>query len=256
MNVKNKVESLKISKIFRFLLLLIFCFIFCVSIRRILDTFPNLNSILYIFFLLSYIILFGFLYSAIIARKKVGYYFFNYNYENTKWFKYLTKESNKPKKQRKIYFKEVRIKFDGFLASKLMVQIWGLFDLLTLLLFWRYFYNNIVTVQEVLFNDVTVKFSMISHYMTALVSISLLFSGVLLIIPSKLGGRVVGIQMLLKMYAYLPSIFPLLWLMGFSIEHRYIKALVITTLCVEIIRVVTIHHYFKFDKNQNYFGYN
>ena len=111
-------------------------------------------------------------------------------------------------------------------------------------------------VQAVLFGDKIVKFSMVPYYFTALVSLSLLISGILLISLKKSGGRLVSIQMLLKIFAYLPSIFPILWVMGFSIEHRYIKVLVITTFCVEFIRVVTIRHYFKLDKNTNYVGYD
>lgn len=251
----NKHVSANVRWPFRLILLLAFCFLFYIGIERIFNNFHNTNIFLSIIFLLYFTFLFGFAY-PIIVRNEASGYFFNYNFESTKLSKYLSKKSNKPKKQRNIYFETERIKFDEFIASKLMVQIWGLLDLLTLVIFWRYFYNNTILVHGVLNNDLIVKYSMIPHYMTALVSISLLFSGLLLIIPSKLGGRIVGVQMFIKMFAYLPSVFPLLWLMGFSIEHRYIKALVITTFCVEFIRVVTIHHYFKFDKNQNYFGYN
>lgn len=254
---KNKPSCKKVSANvrwpFRLLMLLTFCFLFYIGIERIFTDLHNVNILTSILFLMYFTLLFGFSY-PVIVKNEASFCFFNYNYEHTKLFKYLSKESKKPNKPSKIYFKKVRMKFDDFLASKKMVQIWGALDLLTLVLFWRYFYNNIIFVKGVLYDDIIVNFSMTPYYLTALVSISLLFSGILLIIPSKLGGRVVGIQMLLKLFAYLPSIFPILWIMGFSIEHRYIKALVITTLCVEFIRVVTIRHYFKFDKNTNYSG--
>jgi len=254
-NLKNKSKFIHVRMPFRILLLFGYLFLFYTMIKAIISPINNTNIVFLLLGLFYFFVLFGFSFQFIFRKKDHGCYFFNCNYEKTKLYKYLTKNSNKLEKPKKIYFKKARVNIERFLVSKIMVQIWGIFDLLTLLMFWKYFFNNLMLVNDVLFKDSIVKFSMLPHYLTALVSISLLFSGILLIIPNKFSGRIVAFQMLLKMFAYLPSIFPILWLIGFSIEHRYIKALLIITLCVEYIRVFSIRNFFKLDKNPNYCGY-
>lgn len=252
MKTKNKLNRSRYIIIrwpFRLLLL------FGLSIllyKGYLDLFVNANNrSIYLYFieLCIQLIIAGIIIRPIL-KGEIGTYFFFYNFKNNRVFKYLSKYSKNSERQKKIFLKNTRVKFDNFLVSKKMVQIWGLLDLIAIILFWEYFYDNLEFIYQTILGNKVVHHSMLPYYLTAILSVTLLFSGVLLITDKKIGGKIVIFQFMFKLFAYLPSIFPILWLFGFTIEHRNIKALVFTTICVELIRMHSIIYYFKFSKNR------
>jgi hypothetical protein len=227
---------------FRLLLFAMLLFFFYQEYHLLKYNPHNFTSIKQGFSILFLFILFGILFNPIF-KGEVGGYFFNYNLPKFKF-----KESNTIKIPRKIYFKQARIKFNDLICSKRMVQIWGILDLLTLIIFWDKFYNYILKTGNILLNSSTNHLLTFPKYFVALLILSLLPSAILLIFSRKSGYYISVFQMLIRMTMFLPSIFPILWLIGF--ENPGVKiVLVLIVFPVELIKIGTIEVYFKVRKS-------